>query len=382
MKENCPICGSPHSDRLAERTRVPVLQNALYTERKQAVSAPTGDLAIRSCRQCGFVWNAAFDPAIISYSNSYENCQTFSPTFRTHIQDRIERIAETISSLPAVTIVEVGCGQGDFLSGLAQRLGSSKVSAAFGFDPAWRGEDGAGPAGTKIYRREFDADSVRSLGITPDIIISRHTIEHIADPIGFLTSIREAISPDLRAKLFLETPCNNWIQEHGAVYDFFYEHCSIFDTGSLARALQSTGFSPRRIERVFGGQYLWSEAETAGKDRSDPLLDREFAFAQHWGDTIRHARQRGTVALWGAGAKGVTFLSIIDPHSELVDCVVDVNPMKQGKFLAGTGHPIVSPEGAAKRAIQTIIIMNPNYAGEIMKQAESLEWRPTQFTVQ
>jgi SAM-dependent methyltransferase len=381
MKENCPVCGSPDLGRLAERARVPVLQNALYTIREHAVAAGTGELAMRSCRKCGFVWNAAFDPTIITYSDSYENCQTFSPSFRAHIQDRIERIAEKMSSARAVTIVEVGCGQGDFLSGLVERFGS-KVSAAFGFDPAWRGVEGDGPAGTKVYRREFNAESVRRLSITPDIIVCRHTIEHIADPVDFLASVRAAITPYHPATLFLETPCNRWIQEHGAVYDMFYEHCSIFDAGSLARALQSTGFTPSRIERVFGKQYLWSEAETAGIDSSEPFLDREIAFAKHWERTIRKARERGSVAVWGAGAKGVTFLSIIDPHSDLVDCVVDVNPTKQGKFLPGTGHPIVSPERAAIRDVQTIIIMNPNYSGEILKQAESLEWLPAHFTVE
>jgi hypothetical protein len=45
--------------------------------------------------------------------------------------------------------------------------------------------------------------------------------------------------------------------------------------------------------------------------------------------------------------------------------VVDVNPAKQGKFLPGTGHPIVSPEAAVKAGAIAVLVFNPNYVAEV-----------------
>ena len=69
-------------------------------------------------------------------------------------------------------------------------------------------------------------------------------------------------------------------------------------------------------------------------------------------------------ALWGAGAKGVTFANLIDGSRELIDCVVDLNPLKQGHYLPGTGHPIVSHQALTARGVSTAILMNPNYREE------------------
>ena len=73
----------------------------------------------------------------------------------------------------------------------------------------------------------------------------------------------------------------------------------------------------------------------------------------------------GAVAVWGAGAKGVTFAGLVDPDASRIDCVVDINPAKQGRFIPGTGHPIVPPDALAARGVRHVVPMNPAYRAEI-----------------
>ena len=80
--------------------------------------------------------------------------------------------------------------------------------------------------------------------------------------------------------------------------------------------------------------------------------------------------------MWSAGAKGATFLLLVDESSRHVHSVIDVNPGKQGRFLPGTGHPIIAPSEAAANGIETVVVMNPNYAEEIRQAARSLNWEP------
>ena len=45
-----------------------------------------------------------------------------------------------------------------------------------------------------------------------------------------------------------------------------------------------------------------------------------------WLESIRRRGETGAIALWGAGAKGVTLANLVDPEQTLFECVVDVNP--------------------------------------------------------
>ena len=88
-------------------------------------------------------------------------------------------------------------------------------------------------------------------------------------------------------------------------------------------------------------------------------------------------RADGEVAVWGAGGKGATFLNLVDADCRRVSVVVDVHPLKQGRFIDGTGHPVVAPDPRHLRQVAHVIVMNPNYAGEVRNRIEALGLRVT-----
>ena len=63
-------------------------------------------------------------------------------------------------------------------------------------------------------------------------------------------------------------------------------------------------------------------------------------------------------------AKAVSFAALV-PGSDAIEHVVDVNPGKQGSFLAGGGQEIVGPERLRELAPDAVIVMNPVYREEI-----------------
>jgi hypothetical protein len=85
---------------------------------------------------------------------------------------------------------------------------------------------------------------------------------------------------------------------------------------------------------------------------------------KEWTCQLQQLQTQGKVALWGAGAKGATFANLVDPECTLLDCVIDINPNKQGCYVPGTGHPIVAPGKLPERGITHAILMNPNYRDE------------------
>jgi hypothetical protein len=63
----------------------------------------------------------------------------------------------------------------------------------------------------------------------------------------------------------------------------------------------------------------------------------------------------------GASAKGVTSANLIDPERRRIDCIVDLNSSKQGRYVPGTGRPVVSCQDLTARGVTVAILMNPNY---------------------
>jgi len=199
-----------------------------------------------------------------------------------------------------------------------------------------------------------------------------------------LRDIKKALANADAPRIFFETPCVEWILRNKVVWDFFYEHCSYFTAGSLTTAFQIAGYEVQQVSHVFSGQYLWLEATLPQKSKTVQLTpgtiaDQAQEFAQcektlksDWEQKIRVLSSEERVALWGAGAKGATFANLVDEQRALIDCVVDLNPSKQGNFIPGTGHPIVSYEELGTRGVTTAILMNPNYREENLALLQSI----------
>jgi len=365
VADACALCGSDRTTALIARRGTPVFQNAVYPDAAAARAATRGDLDFRRCTACGFVWNAAFSPDRLEYGPAYENRQSLSPAFDAHLKTRAAAAWALIEGGREATLVEVGCGQGDFLGYLTEATPPGVTASLFGFDPAWRGKDGEGPGGARVYRRMFD-EAARLNGAPADLIVSRHVIEHIPDPMAFLATLRLCSGPETR--LAIETPDIDWIRRTGAFHDFFYEHCSLFSLAALDQALSLAGFVATRLERVFDSQYLWAEAIPVEAEAAPSAG----AYQRRWDEVVG---AKGPVVVWGAGAKGASFVQMVDADATRIAAVVDLNPAKQGRHLGGGGHAVISPEAAGALNPATVLVMNPAYEAEIGDYVRDHGWR-------
>ena len=351
---SCPLCSSEHVLPLYSVLNAPAFQNKVYPTKGIAESVPCGNICLSFCEDCGFVWNATFDPSLLEYDEHYQNEQGYSPMFQSHLQNVCDILLPHIS--PKAHVVEIGCGKATFLRKLGE-LGYT----VHGYDPAYEGTD------TRIVKEYYSRETVsqHSFG-EADLIILRHVLEHIPDPLQFLQSIAEA--NNYHGLLYIEIPDFRWIVEKNAFYDVFFEHCNYFSLQAL------TGLFSKIIHcgTFFGDQYCYVIARLAdlrvpsvGTHRllSPPTLHFETCVSA-WKDVVC----AGSFVIWGAGAKGATFLREIDPARQTILAVVDINPKKQGKYMPKTAHPIITPEDLHNLTISGLIIMNENYLEEISER--------------
>jgi SAM-dependent methyltransferase len=383
---SCPVCDSRDLAVCVRLPGVPVYCNVLFTDRHDALAAPTGDIDLVGCRSCGHLFNAAFDPDRVAYSSDYENSLHHSPRFQQYAHALAARLVADYD-LHGKTVVEIACGQGDFLQLLCETGGNCGV----GFDPSY--SPGRGGAGSSRADLRFVRDyySEAHADVHADLVCCRHALEHVARPVELLRTLHRAVG-DRGTPVFFEVPNALHTIEALGVWDLIYEHCGYFWEGSLAAAFRRAGFEVRRLATEFGGQYLTIDAvpdadaarpgsaPKAGVSiggRADELslgalntLVARFAEAyrtrvEHWRGVLDALRRDGRRAvLWGAGSKGVSFVNALQA-GEAIDCLVDLNPHKHGRFVPGTGHQVRAPESLAGRPPDAVIVMNPLYAGEI-----------------
>ena len=368
---SCPVCGGDALEEFIHRERVVPHQNTLMATRDAARTVSRGTLSLVVCRGCGFIHNQAFDPAIMDYGEDYDNAQTHSPAFRAYVDGMAKRLLEDHGPRDC-RIVEIGCGDGYFLRKLVED--ADRGNRGVGFDPSYRGPDRDEDGRARFERRFYDADCA---SLAADMVVCRHVIEHVPDPVAMLGSVRAGLEGAPHARVFFETPCVDWIFAGDVIWDLFYEHCCYFTAASLTCAFQRAGFEVIGVDHVFSGQYLWlearpAEAEIAPRLRPGATPDQarrmgagEARLLRRLGDQIGALCGRSRTAIWGAEAKGVTLANLLDPEARLFDCIIDINPGKQGCFIAGTGHEIVAPEDAASRGVEAALLMNPNYRTEI-----------------
>jgi 2-polyprenyl-3-methyl-5-hydroxy-6-metoxy-1,4-benzoquinol methylase len=381
----CPNCGAACFSIFHEVRNLPVHSCLLLDNLDEARAFPRGEIRLAFCESCDFIFNAAYDPAMRHYSTGYEEQQSFSPRFNAFARELAADLIDRYG-LRGKTILEIGCGKGDFLALLCELGGNEGI----GIDPTCDPDRIAGSTkGSLKFIQNYYSEEYSSL--EADLVCCRHTLEHIPDTHEFLSMVRRAIGDRPKTLVFFEVPDVGRVLREIAFWDIYYEHTSYFTLASLARLFESCDFSVLRAGKGFDDQYLLLDARPGSKSGStgSQVLDPENTpqdvayfvknYAEKmdwWRSFLQNAGNEGKrVAIWGSSSKCVSFLTTLEIGDE-IDVVVDINPYRHGKFLAGCGHQIRSPEFLRDYRPDVVILMNPIYREEIARHLEQMGLAP------
>jgi len=327
---------------------LPVMQNRRFPDEASARACPRGDISLVQDMETGLVYNNAFDPSLVEYGAGYESEPACSGAFRRHLEEVKEIIQKRFSGR---SLVEIGCGKGYFL----EQLRGAGFSVN-GVDPSYEGSS------PDIIKARFSA----GLGISGDGAVLRHVLEHVADPVSFLREIAAANGG--KGLVYIEVPCFDWICGRRAWMDIFYEHVNYFRLSDFRRMFGEVLESGH----LFGGQFLYVVADLAGL--RDPVMSEPdpAAFPADFlagiGPLLASAGGKHK-AVWGAASRGVIFALYMERAGCRADLAVDIDPAKQGKYLAASGLRVLSPAAALPqlRDGDDIFVMNSNYLKEIVE---------------
>ena len=383
----CLVCTSTDVSPVLETLSLPADTNRIWPSRQDALTAVKGPVDISSCHQCGHLFNRSYDDDLVDYESDYENSQMFSPRFRGYAAELSDRLIAAYD-LHGRHIVEIGGGRGDFLRILCDRGNNFGVS----FGPSYRPAPGDEiPANLRFVT---DYYTEKYAGEPADLIVCRHVLEHFWQPREFIATVRRAVADRHNLVVYFEVPNGGYILRDRAFWEFHYQHCSYFTGNSLTRLFTDHGFAVRNLSESFGGQFLAIEVSGAnrvvspdrkkqtGEERAGLEMCAGFstafaATATRWRDILDILRAGGKrVIAWGAGAKTVTFLNVVDPSGSRITHVVDINPRKLGRFVPGSAQQIVAPAALPELRPDLIVLMNGMYRDEISSTLDALGLNP------
>jgi hypothetical protein len=374
----CVACGAAEMKPLVTIPRTPVLCGVTWEDEHAARDSAAGDMSLHACPACAHVYNAAYDPALLEYDEEYDNSLYHSGTYRAYADHLIDHLARSYG-LRGKSVVEVGSGKGDFIVELCRQA----ECVGIGYDRSYDGRfEDERVTFVRDYLRWDDAPKF-------DFFVSRHVVEHLVDPYEFLRGLRTASNG---------RPVQGYIEVPDAISDFersgwdcIYPHVSYFSATSLERLAVRAGFAVLRLVRNFQGQFLGLEI---GANTPTPEVpptrgmglrrEREILaeFAERYPRVVAGWKARldeigpERCVLWGAGAKGVSFLNAVDPDARM-GAVVDLNPNKWGRYLPVTGHRVEAPSALTGTDVGLVVITNPAYSAEITDELAGMDLHPS-----
>ena len=384
LMNTCPACQGKHLTSLYRVDDIPVQSCVLLESQQEALAFPRHAIHLMCCQRCGFVFNAAFDQALLDYRKITEESQHYSDTFGRFACELVEEIVEH-RDLADGQVLEIGCGKGDFLRELCGRAQAHGLGIDPGFLPNRTGQQEP----VSFIKDYFRPDQ---LTMEPDLIVCRHTLEHISPVAEFIGDIADLIGRRNDVCVFFETPDAKRVLAEGAFWDIYFEHCSYFTMGTHARLFRQAGLAVTDIRLGYGDQYIIQYAEPAGREVGPPLPqeddlgeidllieafpDQVSRVREHWRSFVdeRQANDK-RIVVWGGGSKAVSFLTTLGLNGEIAE-VVDINPFKQNKYLPASGHQVVAPETLADAPPDCVIVMNPIYLGEIGSSLTAMGLKP------
>ena len=363
----CPACGHHVAVRFFAGAQ-PLATIAWPATAEAARSMPQQLLDFVRCVDCGHVFNRAFDYAAVPYSdkpNLMFNKGALWSGFLAEVQ------AALLARLPErPVVVEIGHGDGSFIAALAAaRPGGRYV----GFDP-----NGAATGAAAVELRSALFDPAEHLAeLRPDLIISRHVMEHLANPLGFLQRLSFAVGRSgVPCLVYLEVPCIDRLIETGRTVDLYYEHNSQFTTRSFSRMLSRCAAGIETIGHGYDGEVIFGLARMSAAPEQLRIADEAACYdaAARLADQVIRAqlvalhRSGRAVAIWGGTGKSAAFMNRYGVDAERFPVVVDSDPAKVGTFVPGTGQEIRARDWLLEHPADIVVIPPQWRAADIVAE--------------
>lgn len=232
LRDCCSICDGLLVEAIA-LPKLPLTES--YCRAPVADPLPGIDQKFLFCPACGHGQLETQISAKVLYGANYCFRTSASATARRGTQFFLSVLEEVAPKRQFQCVLDLGCNDLHLLSQLKDR-----AAVRIGIDPVWHGrEDEREDAEIFVYGRDIESIALAELPARPDLVICRHTLEHLQDPCAVLESLMRAATPD--ALFVFEVPGFDGLMARLRFDQIFHQHLQYFSLASLLRLIERVG---------------------------------------------------------------------------------------------------------------------------------------------
>ena len=349
-------------------------------------------LRVFACTACWLVQTQDYAHHGELFASDYAYFSSYSDSWLRHAQAYVEAMTRRFELGPASLVIEVASNDGYLLQyvqaqgipclGIEPTAGTAKVARAKGIEVR-----------EEFFGREL-AQRLVAEGRAADLTAANNVLAHVPDINGFVAGFANVLKPHGVATF--EFPHLMRLVAECQFDTVYHEHFSYLSLTAVANVFERNGLALFDVEEIgtHGGslRVVAQRADRGQRARApavDALLERERAAGmttrayyegfQARADRIKddfvafliEAKRAGKrVMAYGAAAKGNTLMNYAGVRGDLIACVADRNPAKQGRFMPGSRIPIVDPSALESDKPDFVIIFPWNLKAEVMQQLE------------
>lgn len=384
----CRHCAAPLTDVFIDLGAAPPSNAFLRTEdlARPELHFP---LKVYTCAECQLVQVDEVQRHDALFSDDYVYFSSYSSSWLAHARRYVDQVVDRLTLGADSLVMEIASNDGYLLQyvkargigcvGIEPTASTAAVARGLGIESI-ESFFGAG------FARQFVAERRQA-----DLVLGNNVLAHVPDINDFVAGLREVLAP--AGTITVEFPHLLQLVEQGQFDTVYHEHFSYLSLHTVQRIFASQGLAVWDVQELptHGGSLrVWAQhadhprAPTAavsallrkeadagmtGMDfyrRLQPVAERIKNDLLSF--LIEQRRAGKSVVGYGAAAKGNTLLNYAGVRPDLLACVADASPHKQGRFLPGSRIPVVAEAELRRQRPDFVIVLPWNLRDEIGEQ--------------
>ena len=343
-------------------------------------------LELASCSSCSLVQLChVVSPSVLFSHYLYSST---SGMLGDHFDGMATSLKDALGLGTASLVVDIGSNDGLLLS----RFREAGIGRIKGVEPAANLVAMARKNQVPTVNGFFGKDVVEEILAEDgqaDLVTATNVFAHVDDIEGLTENVKRLLNPG--GALVIEVPYLPVMLRSGTFDLVYHEHLSYFSVAPLVTFFESMGMEVFRVDdvqshggsirvsvqRQNGGNAVDQSVQAHLNDESDlgnaavysDFGSRVSKVVGEFAAELKDLKSQGfRLAGYAAPAKASTLLGFADIGGDVLDYIVDDNPLKQGRYVPGTGIPIVSSATLAEQPPDYLVILAWNLADIIVKK--------------
>ena len=340
------------------------------------------------CENCYHVQLGHVVSPLILYQKNYTYVSATSKQFVDHLRNYAEDMIEKFNLKPNSLVIDIGSNDGTCLGFFQDH--DMKV---LGVDPATEIAQKATKNGVNTIADFFSYNlsmSLREKYGPANFVTSHNACAHIDNLLDIVKGVEFLLDEDglfvLEVGYFVDVYSNIWFDT------IYHEHLDFHTVAPLEKLFERAGMEIIGVDRISpqGGSIRIISQKKNGKFQRDSSVDELILLENELGldkvktfyefaDKINLVKKNlhklikdlkadnKTIAGFGAPTKATTLMSHFGIDENILDFIVDDNPLKQGLYTPLSHIPVLSADALYKRKPDYVMILAWNFANPIMQ---------------